>query len=265
MLSSLRYSPVNWLIIDWGFNGQSFGECGLPTPRPCEETPEGSFECSGPLPIQEAIDTYDWARWLPEVIVGIEDPDEDIAANYVREAAIEFCRYGRVLQREVVVELQYGVSTYPIFPYIGEAIVGVIGVKLDAGSPCTCSSTEGEHEGIDWQLDIARNELTLRNAPRSGQFKLLVWAAPTEDSCRHDVFLYDRFRADITVGARIKYVSALHFRDRALLNSLPPIDVFARAMLLAKTKAIRLSSSSKTQPGSGMWSSHQSTHYRHRR
>jgi len=265
MLSTLRYSPVNWLIIDWGFNGQSFGECGLPSPAPCEEPAEDSPAPCRALPIQEAIDTYDWARWLPEVIVGIEDPDEDIAANYVREAAIEFCRSGRVLQREVVVELQYGVKTYPVFPYDGEAIVGVIGVKLDAGSPCTCSGAAGTYEGIDWQLDTARNELTLHNAPRSGLFKLLVWSAPTEDACRHDVFLYDRFRSDITVGARIKYVSAMHFRDRALVNSLPPIDVFSRSMLLAKNKAVRTASSSKSQPGSGMWNRHSSPSYRHRR
>ena len=62
-----------------------------------------------PLPIQEAIDTYDWERFLPEIMVGIDDADDEIAANYAREAAIEFAKRARVLQREVVVRLEPGV------------------------------------------------------------------------------------------------------------------------------------------------------------
>ena len=136
--TNLRYSPFNWLVIDWSFNGQRFADCGLPKAPECPEDPEESPAPCRALPIQEAIDTYDWARWLPEVIVGIEDPDEEIAANYVRQAAIDLCKDGRVLQREVVVELQPGVSVYPVFPYEGEQIIGVIGIgslARDVGYP----------------------------------------------------------------------------------------------------------------------------------
>ena len=67
------------------------------------------------------------------------------------------------------------------------------------------------------------------------------------------MFLYDQFRADITMGARLAYANAVHFRDRALMMSLPTSDAFARAKLLAKTKALRGVPSSQMQPGSGMW------------
>ena len=157
----LRYSPVNWLIIDWSFNGQRFSDCGLPSPPPCEEPTEDSPAPCRALPIQEAIDSYDWARWLPEVIVGIEEPDEEIAANYVRQAAIRFCKEGRVLQREIVVELQPGVTTYPVFPYDGERIIGVIGMRMDGGNACGCNGTGGSYGSMEWQLDVARNELQL--------------------------------------------------------------------------------------------------------
>ena len=251
--TNLRYSPFNWLVIDWSFNGQRFADCGLPKAPECPEDPEESPAPCRALPIQEAIDTYDWARWLPEVIVGIEDPDEEIAANYVRQAAIDLCKDGRVLQREVVVELQPGVSVYPVFPYEGEQIIGVIGIGSLRGGTCGCSGNSGVIENMDWMLDVARNELHVQGPSSTGLLSLLVYSAPTEDACAHDVFLYDRFRADITMGARLAYANAVHFRDRALMLSLPTSDAFARAKLLAKTKAMRGPSSAKMQPGSGMW------------
>ena len=248
-----RYSPVNWLIVDWHHNGVAFDNCGLPEALPCEQECEEEARCLYPVPIQEAIDTYDWERWLPEVIVGIEEPDEEIAANYTRAAAIEFCKGARVLQREVVVELQPDTSVYPVFPYDGEQIIGVIAAKLNDGESCRCSDARGSLPGVDWQFDTARNELYVMGAPGRGLLRLLVWAAPSEDACFHDRFLYDRFRYDISLGARLLYANAVHFRDRALMASLPSGETFAKAIVLAKTKALQVPSATRKQPGSGMW------------
>jgi hypothetical protein len=251
--STLRYSPVNWLIVDWGFNGTAFADCGLPAAAPCPEDGETTPPPCRSLPIQEAIDTYDWARWLPEVIVGIEDPDENIAADYVRRAAIEFSRGSRVLQREVVIELQDGITRYPVFPYEGERIDGVIGMRLDNGDCCACSGTAGVVYGVEWSVVGARTEMILSRVPRGRLLRLLVFSAPAEDACVHDVFLYDRFHWEITLGARLLYANAVHFRDRALMASLPSSDAFVKAILSAKTKAVRMPSSSKQQPGSGIF------------
>jgi hypothetical protein len=252
---NLRYSPVNSLIVSWGFNGEGFDLCGLPEHRACEEEEEEGPAFCRPLPIQEAIDTYDWARWLPEVIVGIEDPDEDIAANYVRQAAIEFAKGSRVLQREVVIELQRNVDTYPVFPYEGEQIIGAIAARIDNGVTQECSTgcCGGRVESVDWVLDVARNQITVNGDSRCGLLRVLVYSAPTEDACFHDRFLYDHFRADITIGARLTYANAVHFRDRALMASLPTAESFTRAIVLAKRKVMRTPSSHKQQPGSGMW------------
>lgn len=251
---NLRYSPFNYLVVDWSFNGQRFSDCGLPKAPECPADPEERPAPCRALPLQEAIDTYDWARWLPEVIVGIDDPDEEIAANYVRQAAIEFCKNGRVLQRTVVVELQAGVNVYPVWPYEGERIVGLIEAQSDDGVDCGCSGGGGRIGPADWVLDVARNELRLRGKVRDGLLLALrVWSAPSEDACAHDVFLYDHFRADITLGARLAYARAVHFRDRALMASLPSPEAWVRAQLAAKTKAMVVSSSGRTQPGSGMW------------
>lgn len=250
--TNLRYSPFNYLIIDWSFNGQKFADCGLPNAPVCEEESESSPAPCRALPIREAIDTYDWARWLPEVIVGIEDPDEEIAANYVRQAAIDFCKGGRVLQRTMVIELQPDVSVYPVFPYEGEQIIGVIAARIPAGD-CACMGNSGMFNGMQWELDVARNEFRVTGQKDCGLMTLLVFSAPTENACEHDVFLYERFRADITAGARTMYAAAVHFRDRLLMASLQPLDNFERAKLLAKTKAMQSPSSGKMRSGSGMW------------
>lgn len=247
----LRYSPRNWLIVDWSASGQAFADCGLPKPIPCLTGGAGCGDtCAHPLPVAEAIDTYDWERWLPEVMVGIEDPDEEIAANYVRQAAIEFCKGGRVLQRELVVELQPDINTYPVFPYEGEQIIGVIGVKHPDNAVYACDKSEGTWFGAPWRFDPARNQITLAHPPRAGLLRLLVWAAPTEEACQHDRFLYDYFRADITAGARRQYAMAVHFRDRALVSSLPSEEQFQRAIVMAKKKALALPSSWRNRPGS---------------
>lgn len=257
---NLRYSPLNFLIVDWGFNGVAFNNCGLPDPAPCPEPREPAPEPCCPMPIAEAIDTYDWGRWLPEVIVGVDDPDEEIAANYVREAAIQFSKYARVLQRQMLIPLQPGVCTYQLTPYIGEMIVGVIGISVDDCAPCEVRGCSGIlPNGVAFTLDLARNELHLEAGNGTDccggarVLNILIWASPTEDACEHDVFLYDMFRREITLAARRNYVTALHFRDRALMMSVPSEQQFEHAKALAKNKAISAHSWSKTPSGSGMW------------
>lgn len=258
---NLRYSPVNWLIVDWGFNGQAFSECGLPQPDPCPEPKPGQPEICCPLPVQEAINTYDWDLWLPEVIVGIEDPDEEIAAHYVRAAAIDFAKTARVLQRQIVIPLQQGTCTYSLEPYEGERIVGVIGAAVDDCQPCPCSNgcTVVMPNGLSFRLDPARNELTLESYAgdctcASKLLRVLVWSAPTEQACAHDVFLYDNYRSEITAAARLNYAKAVHFRDRLLMQSLPSQGQIETAKATAKLRAGSSHSWNKMRPGSGMWS-----------
>lgn len=259
---NLRYSPVNFLIVNWGYNGSAFNDCGLPEPQPCPEPPKDRPEVCQPLPIREAIDTVGWAQWLPEVIVGIEDPDEEIAASYVREAAIDFAKYTRVLQRQILIPLQPGVCTYPVEPYDQENIIGVIGVGLDRHPAISCSKRcSGKlPNGIGFTLDVARNELHLESHPGSTcctgghkVLRLLVWAAPTEDACEHDKFLYEMFRRDIAVGARFNYATTVHFRDRGLMFSMRNLPDFEMLKAKAKNKALSRPSATVNTFGSGMW------------
>lgn len=269
---NLRYSPVNWLIVDWGFNGVAFAECGLPQPGPCPEPLDPLPEPCVTLPIKEAINTYDWALWLPEVIVGMEDPDEEIAAAYVRSAAIDFAKKTRVLQRQIVIPLQPGLCTYPVEPYEGEQVIGIIGAAIDEDLPCECRTgcSMVMPNGLAFNYDIPRNEITLE-AGRPGcctcgarVLRLLVWAAPTEFACEHDVFLYDMFREEITLAARRNYAHAVHFRDRWLMQSLPSVGQVEQAKALAKNKAVSRHSWQRQQ-GVGMWATPSRNYWRGQR
>lgn len=250
----LRYSPVNWLIVPWGFKGSTFNDCGLPKQQCCPDPQEQEEPTCAPLPVQEAINTYGWARWLPEVIVGIDDPDEDIAANYVRESAIEFCRDARILQREVVVPLQKGESIYPLFPYNGERIVGAISAQRSAGRQQCCFGCQpynGAIEDVGFRLDPARNELHVEGRYKEGELlRVLVWATVTEDACAHDVFIYDAYRREIAQQARLRYATAVHFRDVDLMRSLLRTrDDWDQAILKAKLRAGSTNSSRYEKAG----------------
>lgn len=250
-----RYSPLNSLIVDWSYNGDAFNACGLPDPLPCDPAPTPTEPACHSIALREAIDTYDWERWLPEVIVGIEDADEEIAASYVREATIEFCKRARILQRVVTLEIQPDVRIYPFEPYEQENIIGVMGYAFPHQQSCWCSSPyQGCADGVDWRFDVARNEIELTGALRShSQIAFRVWAAPTEESCAQDVFLYEHFRGAIAPGARTKYALAVHFRDRALMQSLMTMDTWEQQMIRAKNKVYRSPSGSTQAHPSGLW------------
>ena len=230
-MSVLRYSPVNWLIIDW-----AFPVCGLPKPRPCEPTPETTAPACQGQPLVVLPDTYGWERWLPNVEEGLEEPDDDIAADRVRETAIDFATKSWVLQRELRIAVQKGVSRYPAIGYPDERIVGVIGAKANGHGSCGCTGRSGEVEGISFNL--TNNEIHVESR-EAGALDILVWAAPTEDACRHDALLYDNFRSAISNEARRRYARAHYYKDRALLNSLTPERDFELAAVNAKRRAVK--------------------------
>lgn len=245
----LHYSPRNWLVVPW-----PFPLCGLPDPLPRREQEERTPACRE-QPIVVYPDTYDWARFLPEVMVGMEDADPDIAANYTRQAAIEFARSTHVLQRDLVLDLERGENEYHLTSFPGERIAGVLNVRLDE-QDCGCSGAlEGRTElGFSWRFDNARNTVTFDGQPQHGRLQMRLWAVPTEDACAYDVFLYDNFRAAITIGARRFYALANHFRDRALIASLPPETAWDRAILAALRQAHQVPSARKAAVSS-TWAS----------
>ena len=196
--------------------------CCMPTPTcpaPSPVPPQESDCCGAELPMPEPVDTYDWYRWAPEIIVGIEDASEDMAASYARRAAIEFARKARVLQRQIAIRLQPGVQRYPLEPFEEESVQGVVRIEGPTGR-CSCESETGPVDIGVVSVDIARQELHIHpgaascgcHTNRRGPEWILVtvWEAPTEDSCKHDIFLYEQYRREITSGARAAFIQEAH-------------------------------------------------------
>lgn len=216
---NLRYSPVNHIIVNWAIGSQPFSMCGMPT-KNCEApspvpTPDEDCGCTNEQ-MPELVDTYDWARWVPEIIVGFGEASEDMAATYARRAAIEFAAKTRALQRQIAIKLQPGVTRYPLFPFEDEMILGVLSIDSSHGQ-CAC---ECNHNALNIgrvYVHIGSGELRIEpdahscgcHVSSSGPDQLLVtvWASPTEDSCKHDVMLYERYRREITLGARAAFIS----------------------------------------------------------
>lgn len=217
---TLRYSPVNGMIVDWGIKGAPFALCGLPSKATTGASPVGPQEqCTDGEAIAEAVPTYDWYRWVPETIVGLRDANEDMAASYVRRAAIMFATGARVLRRQVAVTLQPGATRYHIDTFEGERAVGLASVSCAQG-PC---QSEGQITGVfvgDAKVDQARQEIVIlpTAAQRPAHLLFTVWATPTEDSCLHDAFLYEKYRAQITLGARGMLMAEAHAHGAYLTN-----------------------------------------------
>lgn len=219
---TLRYSPVNHIIVDWGVNGVPFGMCCMPEPNcpaPSPVPPQTPDCCGGELPMPEPVDTYDWYRWVPEIIVGVNEADEDMAASYARRAAIEFARKSRVLQRQIAIRLQPGVHRYPLEPFEDESVQGVLRIEGPTGC-CSCESETGPVDIGVVSVNVATQELRIQpgasscgcHTGRKGPEWILVtvWSAPTEDSCKHDVFLYEQYRRQVTLGARAWFIKEAH-------------------------------------------------------
>lgn len=212
---TLRYSPVNGIIVNWGIGSQPFSLCGMPEAKcPEPETTLESAACCAPEQIIETVPTYDWSRWAPEVMVGMNDATEDMAASYARRAAIRFATDARVLRRQVAITLQPGETRYPIDTFPDERALDVLRIDSNLGEcQCKMAGREGIFIGSMF-VDRPRQEIVILtggaacgrhcSASSSGPSHLLVtvWVAPTEGSCVHDAFLYDMYREQIAKGAR---------------------------------------------------------------
>lgn len=244
----LRYSPVNWLIVDW-----SFPTCGLPQPQACppEPTPAATPVCAA-VPMAVVPDTYDWVRFLPNMQEGLEEPDDDICADKIREVAIDFARKSWALQREVSFVLQKDEYFYPVSNLPGERTVAVVGVK-QGNTGCTpCGGMSGVTK-YDVAFNVHQEGVQIVSGPgclcrNAGEvLTILVAVAPTEDACTYDIMLYDHYRAVITAEARRRYVRAHYYKDRALMQAQSTEQDFERAALLARRASTKFTTQDSGQ------------------
>jgi hypothetical protein len=145
-------------------------------------------------------------------MAGLQNANEDMAASYARRAAIRFTTDARVLRRQVAVNLQPDVTRYAVDVFADERAVGVARVESARGVEPVAGRAH---------IDQARQEIVFTPGHRvraPAHLMFTVWAAPTEDACLHDAFLYEVYRAQITRGARAMMMAEVHAYGVYLTN-----------------------------------------------
>jgi len=195
----------------------------------------------------ECVDTQSWGDWLSEVIIGIENPNEDIAANYIRQTAIEFCKKAYVLQRVITLCHRCdNTYTLPTWPEEQLWYPLAVGIENYGCFIFDCCSREIPVQ-FDW--DLRNGEVSVINrhhcivGRHHPMIKVWIAVAPTEDALYHDQFLYEKFRRPIAEQARAVYARAVHFRDAALMRNIQRVEAWQQDIKTARKDAVYVFSS----------------------
>lgn len=240
--SLYRISPINGLPIKWGIGKRPFNDCCLSQPS-CNTV---NFSPDA-TPIVEERDTKTWDCILSEVVVGIDDPDINIAQDYIRAATVELCKRAKVLQREYKIKLQKNQLTYPVHSFEDERVIEIL--AIEGNDKC--------YYHYDYRLrklyNFSLRQQTIQLPQATGAFNclfhhspilsILIACVPTENSCKFDSYLYDNFRSLIVEIARRNYVLAKHYKNTALLQTLVPEINTTRKLMVARKEAFQTPSS----------------------
>lgn len=152
-----------------------------------------------------------FSEFIPEIKLAIGEVQDDIVANYVRQAIIDLCERSQILRRTVTLDVQCGVEDYPIEVDEDERIVSIqricVGNQecmrptvLRVTEPCDTGCTLHSH--TIWF--VPPDTLNIRPAPiqdRHNAIKVVVAVAPTRDACTADSVFYERYHETVINGA----------------------------------------------------------------
>lgn len=144
--------------------------------------------------------------FLPHILIHTAGNDEsgalpkEAALSFIRNAAIQFADKTGLLTKVIYVDLQCGLSSYPI-DVNNETIIGVKRAKYKEfeSFDCGCSWSWG-HVSFSFNDDV----LSIHPAPTSDVERGLeveVVLTPTRDACDLDAQFYDKWHDAIVDGA----------------------------------------------------------------
>lgn len=159
-----------------------------------------------------------YADFVPEIALALGDIPDDVAENYVREAAIELCVRSQILVRTVVIDYQAGVTDYPLETDNCEQIISLQCVYQD-GRICGgvrewtthTPGTKGVRDHGHYIWYVPPDMLRITPAPsvdRPEAVEVHVAVAPTRDSCEVDALLYERYHEGVLNGALARLYAA---------------------------------------------------------
>lgn len=170
----------------------------------------------------------DFSDFAHEIKLAIGDVQDDLVANYVRQAIIDLCERSQVLVRAVDIDVQCGIEDYPIEVDEDERVVSIqricVGtqectssVVLRSSEPCNTGCTIHSH--AIWF--VPPDTLHIRPIPKQDKesaIRVFVAVAPTRDACTVDRIFYERYHEAVINGAlaRLYLAKTTPWHDRQL-------------------------------------------------
>lgn len=147
------------------------------------------------------------SKFTPHVVVATYDQNgdnpipENVAESFIRNSAISFAEKTGILTEKININLQCGLSEYPIEASDCNTVIGVKSAKMGdwASEDCGCSWNWGEV-----QFQMIDDLLKIYPAPNDdieNGLQLEVVVIPNRDACELDAQLYDKWFDAIVNGA----------------------------------------------------------------
>lgn len=179
--------------------------CGCIKPR-CNSSTPAMFTCDND---GRDVEFISLTEFLPRVTLVAKGVPEDVALEYLRQAAQTLARESRLLKRELRLDVQAGVRDYYLANGDNEQVHLIHSVQYDKGadgSGCASSSCFVALKAC--RSDTFRFEppdkVILTKPPKAdGEGTLFVqyFAIPTQNACEVDKLLFDRYHDVVVNGA----------------------------------------------------------------
>ncbi|SAK62637.1 hypothetical protein AWB76_03284 [Caballeronia temeraria] len=149
------------------------------------------------------VDRVSLDVFLPFVMAGARGLPESMALAYIRQACIEFAQRSNILRRRAFIDMQCGVTDYPVWPDDCEEIARINAVRVglttyrgtrDTIDLCHCGSRFTVRDGL----------LHLPTPPHGDQpraVEVRFCAKPAQTACEVDAILHSDWQDAIEDGA----------------------------------------------------------------
>lgn len=166
------------------------------------------------------VEFIDISEMLPRVTLVAKGVPDSIAIEYLRQSAYTFAKESRLLERTIRINTQQGVDDY----YLengSEQIVTIKSVTVD-DKCCKRRQCFEPLNVCDRFKFFPPDKIVLNSTPKddNGSIVVVYYAAPTQDTCEIDKFLFDRHHDAIVHGAlsQLLLMSKYDFSDYRLAS-----------------------------------------------
>lgn len=179
--------------------------CGCLKPK-CGTTQVVNFVCEHD---GRDVEFIELEAFLPRVTLVAKGVPDDVALEYLRQAAQTLARESRLLKRELTLDVQAGVRDYYLENGDNEQVHYIHAIQFGKRSGKMCGCSTSCHIPLkrcrDGNFEFEPNDkIILHDAPKvdaENQLNVSYFAIPSQNACQVDKLLYDRYHDVVVNGA----------------------------------------------------------------